>query len=270
MALTAGWHEAIEACPTQVTFGNGALSMAHGGRAIYTEMNIPTLTTDQMVAVDRLMVEEYGIELIQMMENAGRALAEFARRRLGGQLIGRRIVVLCGAGNNGGGGMAAARHLHNWGGEVQVKLAADPDRLRGVPAHQWHILQAQGPAESGSPDLAQADLILDALIGYGLTGSPRGPVAEWIAWANASVRPVISLDAPSGLDATTGIAGEPCIRAAATLTLALPKTGLVASQAKDFVGELYLADIGVPPELYRRQGIEVGPLFAEDTIVRVN
>jgi len=216
------------------------------------------------------MIEEYGILLIQMMENAGRNLAELARRMMGGQLTGRHIIVLCGAGNNGGGGMAAARHLHNRGADVHVKFVGDPERLKDIPAHQWRILQTMGLAKNDDPDLARADLIVDALIGYGLTGDPRGPVAEWIERAQAARRPILSLDTPSGLDTTTGIPGHPCIRASATLTLALPKTGLLALSARSFVGDLYLADIGVPPELYRRLGLDLGPLFADDTIIRIN
>lgn len=234
--------------------------------------NIPTLTTAQMAEVDRLMIEEYGTQsvLIQMMENAGRNLAEQARRMLDGNLSGRKIAVLCGAGNNGGGGMVAARHLHNRGANVQVKFVGGPVRLKDVPAHQWRILQAMELAKNDDPDLAQADLIIDALIGYGLSGNPRGEAAKWIERANRSGRPILALDAPSGLDPTSGLAGQPCIGATATLTLALPKTGLIAPQAQPFVGDLYLADIGVPPELYRRIGLEVGTLFAEDTITRIN
>jgi NAD(P)H-hydrate epimerase len=97
-------------------------------------MKIPVLTTEQMIEVDRLMIEEYGILLIQMMENAGRNLAEQARRMVGGELTGRRIVVLCGRGNNGGGGMVAARHLNNRGAMVEVVLAGDPAGLKEVPA----------------------------------------------------------------------------------------------------------------------------------------
>lgn len=126
-----------------------------------------------------------------------------------------------------------------------------------------------GLISEGDVDLSQADLILDALIGYGLTGNPRGAAAEWITWANGAGRPILALDAPSGLDATTGQPGQPCIRAAVTLTLALPKTGLLTPEARPLVGELYLADISVPPELYRRLGIEIGSLFNDDTIVRV-
>ncbi len=231
---------------------------------------IPALTTAQMTEVDRLMIEEYGILLIQMMENAGRSLAEMARRMLNGQLTDRKITVLCGAGNNGGGGMVAARHLHNRGAGVHVKFVGDPERLKDIPAHQWRILQTMELANDNDPDLAWADLIVDALIGYGLTGDPRGQVAEWIERANVANRPILSLDTPSGLDTTTGAPSQPCIRAAATLTLALPKAGLLIPSARAFVGDLYLADIGAPPELYRRIGLEVGPLFADDTIIRIS
>ena len=232
--------------------------------------DIPVLTTPQMVEVDRLMIEEYQIELIQMMENAGRNLAELARRQLGGKVAGNSIAILCGAGNNGGGGLVAARHLHNWGANVSLKLAFDPSRLKEIPAHQWRILQQMGLDSNEETDLSKVDLILDALIGYGLSGDPRQPVAGWIDKANIAGRPILALDAPSGLDTTSGIPGNPCIKAAATLALALPKTGLLTQPAKDYVGDLYLADISVPPELYQHLGIEVPNLFEQDTILKVD
>jgi NAD(P)H-hydrate epimerase len=231
--------------------------------------DIPVLTTPQMVEVDRLMIEEYQIELIQMMENAGRNLAELARRDLGGLVVGKSIALLCGAGNNGGGGLVAARHLHNWGANVSLILAFDPARLKEIPAHQWRILMQMGLDSNKEPELTKVDLILDALIGYGLSGDPRQPVAGWIEKANKAGRPILALDAPSGLDTTSGIPGNPCIKAAATLTLALPKMGLLTREAKDYVGNLYLADISVPPGLYRHLGIEVSNLFEKDTILKV-
>lgn len=231
--------------------------------------NIPVISTEQMAEVDRIMIETYGIQLIQMMENAGKNLAELARRKLGGQVVGKRITVLCGAGNNGGGGMVAARHLNNWGADVQVDLAASPEKLKDIPTRQWQILQAMGLVKDHLPGLEPPDLILDALIGYGLSGNPRGPVAEWIHWMNRSGSPVLALDAPSGLDTTSGLPGDPCVRAAATLTLALPKTGLLVPEARPFVGELFLADISVPPGLYREIGQVVPPLFVSDTILRI-
>ena len=177
-----------------------------------------------MRRVDELMVKAYGIALLQMMENAGRQLAALARRLLGGTVTDRRIAVLCGAGNNGGGGMVAARYLHNWGVKVQVQLATEPERLKDVPAHQWRTARVLGLDTRGTPDFAQADLIADALIGYGLTGSPRPEAAEWIERANAAQRPILALDTPSGLDVNSGMPGQPCVRANATLTLALPKS----------------------------------------------
>ena len=233
--------------------------------------NLPILTTDQMIEVDRLMIEEWGINLIQMMENAGRNLAELARRQLGGTAKGSRVAVLCGNGNNGGGGMTAARHLHNWGAHVEVLLTGTESRLKEAPARQWRILKKMGIVRS-EIELAGADLILDAMLGYGAKGNPRSQVADWIYATNESGRPTLSLDSPSGLDTTTGIPGSPCIRASATLTLAMPKTGLLVSTAKLSVGDLYLADISVPTELYAAPslGLEVASPFGEDTIVKLS
>jgi NAD(P)H-hydrate epimerase len=232
-------------------------------------MNIPSLTTNQMREVDRLMIETFGITLFQMMENAGRGLAELARRMLGGSVMRKNVLVLCGPGNNGGGGMVAARHLHNWGAEVRVILAAELDRLKEVPAQQWSILRILGLDRDGTA-LEPVDLVLDALIGYGISGDPRQSVADLIRWANGQSAPVLALDTPSGLDTTSGMAYHPTVRAAATLTLALPKTGLLTPAASPYVGELYLADIGVPLELYQNAfGLHLPPLFGENTIIRV-
>ena len=120
--------------------------------------NIPLLSTDQMVEVDRLMIEEYQISLVQMMENAGRNLAELARQMLGGTVAEKHIAVLSGAGNNGGGGLAAARHLHNWGAKIGLELAYDPARLKDVPARQWRILGTMGIEPHDRIDLREAIL----------------------------------------------------------------------------------------------------------------
>jgi len=163
--------------------------------------------------------------------------------------------------------MVAARHLANRGARVQAMLVGDPQRLKDVPAQQWRILQAMELAVLQAPEIHDTDLVLDALIGYGLTNSPRGQAAVWIERVNTTARPVLALDTPSGLNLTTGRPEQPCMRATATLTLALPKVGLFAETARDVVGNLYLADISVPPQLYRRFGLDIGPIFATDTIV---
>ncbi len=232
--------------------------------------SIPTLTTVQMIEVDRAMIEDYHIELIQMMENAGRNFAELARRQMGGAVKGHSVAVLCGSGNNGGGGMTAARHLHNWGADVIVALTKSADKIRGVSAHQLDILKQMNIPIVDSASLpSTVELILDAIIGYSLSGSPRGTAADLIRWANEQHAQIISLDTPSGLDLTSGMAHDPTIRATATLTLALPKHGLMNPKSAAYVGELYLADISVPPELYSKMGISVPTLFTEQDIIHI-
>ncbi|MEL6592859.1 MAG: NAD(P)H-hydrate epimerase, partial [Bacteroidota bacterium] len=136
----------------------------------------PRITTEQMIEVDRAMIEDYHILLIQMMENAGRNLALLASMRfLTGDPQGKRVVVLAGTGGNGGGAMVAARRLHNWGAQVEVYVSRFAERE--IPAHQLDILQQMGVAvHSGTiPAFGEAaDLILDGLIGYSLSGHPRG------------------------------------------------------------------------------------------------
>jgi NAD(P)H-hydrate epimerase len=233
-------------------------------------MNIPTLTTEQMREVDRLMIEEYGIQLLQMMENAGRGLAELARDRLGGALANQEILVFCGKGNNGGGGLVAARYLHNWGASVQVRLAEEEAQLKTAARQHWETakkLRLQG-RERGQD---KPDLVIDALLGYGAVGDPRPPVSDCIQEINQLDAPVLALDSPSGLDTTSGQAGQPCVTADWTLTLALPKVGLLRPGALPFVGELFLADIGVPPEVYAEMtlGLAVGDLFAQQMVVKI-
>jgi len=231
--------------------------------------NIPAVTRVQMVEVDRLMIEEYGIMLLQMMENAGRSLAELTSKLMGGVVKGKRIAVLCGGGNNGGGGMAAARHLANWGAKVQVALATPAEKLKDAPAHQLHTLQKMRVPITNSYPTDNIDLAIDALIGYGMHGAPRGKTAQWIQKANRGAVPILSLDIPSGLDADTGSPPGDCIRADATLTLALPKMGMREDGASKYLGELYVGDISVPARLLREMGIEMVDLFAFSQVVKV-
>jgi NAD(P)H-hydrate epimerase len=241
----------------------------------YDANTVPYLTTGEMREVDRLMIETYGIELLQMMEHAGRNLAQLARVRfLDGNPSGRRVIVLAGTGGNGGGALVAARWLHNAGASVQVLLSADPDRMTSVPRHQLNILHRMGVAVAHGTQSASdvgADLILDGLIGYSLKGAPHGTTADLIAWANNSPVPALALDVPSGLDSGAGIAYDPTVRAAATMTLALPKVGFRATEAIPFIGELYLANISVPRELYAEPslGLHIPPIFQQDDIVHL-
>lgn len=236
---------------------------------------LPALTPDQMSQVDQIMTGEIGVDVLQLMELAGQAVAAWARERfLGTGVRDRNVLVLAGSGGNGGDGMAAARLLHAWGARPTIWLSHQPDALRGAAAHQARALQALGlplvaPAEHEGLPLPPSDLVIDALLGFGLSGPPTGASARLIAAANAQPAPILAVDLPSGLDARGGEPFAPCICATATLTLALPKTGLLTPDARPFIGDLAVADIGVPPQVYARLGVTVGPLFGEESIVRV-
>lgn len=201
---------------------------------------VPAVSESQMVEVDRLAIEQYGPNLYQMMENAGRNLAECALEMVGTQA---KVMVLAGTGGNGGGGICAARHLANRDVEVRLRLT-NRERLGSVPAKQLEIYLGAG-GQLG--EWEQPDLILDAVIGYSLRGAPRGQALQMIDWCNRQTCPVLSLDIPSGLHATTGAAEGSVVQADTTMTLALPKTGLASPER----GKLILADIGIPQSLYR-------------------
>ncbi len=236
---------------------------------------LPYLTTSQMIEVDRAMMEDFRIDLIRMMENAGRNLAHLARVRfLGGDPRGKKVVLLAGTGGNGGGALVCARRLHNWGAQVTVYVTRPDEEFTPVPAHQRDILRRMNvpvhPGEAVAGD-ESADLVIDGVIGYSLRGAPTGTAGKLIRWANAQNAPVLSLDAPSGVDITTGTVFDPAVKATATMTLALPKEGLRAPGVNAHVGELYLADISVPPSLYAGPslGFALGHLFAESDVLRL-
>lgn len=229
------------------------------GTPAYPSADLPAITAEQMRDVDRVLVDELGIELVQMMENAGRSLTDLAIARYQPSTC----TVLAGPGGNGGGGLVAARHLHNRGVAVHVVVVGKD--LDGVPGHQLRILHRMGVPVAAEP--RPAALVIDAMIGYSLRGDPAEPLAGWIDWANDQPSPTLALDLPSGLDATTGRVGDPCIVADATLTLALPKIGLrVAPQV---AGELFAADISVPPSVYQTMGLHLSAPFDAGPIVQV-
>lgn len=239
-------------------------------------MMLPALTSDQKREVYRLMVDKYGIQLLQTTEIAGLNLALLARQLLSTEeeedvLLDRPVVVLAGRGSSGGGGLAAARHLLNWGAWVQIVLTHQPGDLPSGPMRdQLSILQKMDAplawAEEGW-ELPPADMVIDALVGHGLEGNPHGRTADLIQLANSSVAPILSLDAPSGLDAASGNLYRPHVSATATMALALPMRGLLQPNALAACGQLFLADIGVPTALYEDLVLEVPPLFANAAVL---
>jgi NAD(P)H-hydrate epimerase len=221
------------------------------------------------------MIDDYGISFVQMAENAGRNLADLARKRfLFGDPRDRTVVVLAGMGGNGAGGLVCARRLYSWGAAVEVITTGTDQGYRGVPAHQLGILRRMRVPVTPAFELdflPEADLYIDALVGYNLSGAPRDTVADLIRWSNAASGPTLSLDVPTGVDASTGKVYRSSIRAKATMTMALAKKGLLTPAARSAIGELYLADISVPPELYAGPGLDlfVGSIFAQEDIIRI-
>ncbi len=217
-------------------------------------MLIPAVTADQMREIDRIAIEERGPNLFQMMENAGRSVAMAVIERLGTHA--RQVVVVAGSGGNGGGGICAARHLANHGVDVTLVLA-DPDGLSEVPTEQLRIYRSTPGKERTLDELAGwgAHIGVDALVGYGLRGAPRAAVVPLIDFLNDRCEQVVSVDVPSGIDATTGATPGPHVHATVTVSLALPKTGLDA----EAVGRLELADIGIPRAVYEDAGVTMPP-----------
>ena len=230
---------------------------------------VPSVTAAEMKKIDDIAVEDFGIEILQMMENAGRNLGLSAASMLPSPRS--KILVLAGNGGNGGGGLCAARHLTNHGFDVSILIDRKTDLLNGPALRQLNTLSAakvQVSAEGQAGELfAACDIVVDALIGYSLRGAPRGSAADLIRMANESGKPILSLDVPSGVDATAGAAPGVSIAPTRTLTLALPKTGLESVQ-----GEIFLADIGIPNDVYRRAGITgltAIPLFMDDYVIEL-
>ena len=245
--------------------------------------DLPSISTEEMREVDRLATEDAQLGLFQMMENAGRALATLARDELpmASSDSAATALILAGKGNNGGGALVAARNLRNWGYDVEVVLAGPPGTLGEAAAHQHHILHRDGVRAlwPGAPDfddrfpqlLDEAIAVLDGLVGYGVTGPLQGDTAVLVeAVLDRAAPAVISLDVPTGFDATTGDVFNFGVVATTTVTLALPKSGLLQGDAAAAIGDLYLADIGIPHYIYERLGIEgTAGIFAEGPLLRL-
>jgi NAD(P)H-hydrate epimerase len=235
--------------------------------------SIPALTPEQKTELVRSLVEDFGLDPLQILESASRHFAQLARDRfLASHAEGKNVVVLAGAGGKGMVALATARRLASWGAGVQVFLLRERSRLspaglRFVETLERMKVAVREPSES----LAAADpeLILDGTVGSGFRGSPREDLADAIRWAMAQRVPVLSLDLPAGMDPGSGRVSSPSMKAAATLALALPHQGALAHGAEEHRGELYLGDLGVPEIAIRRLGVRLGPIFSESDLLRL-
>jgi NAD(P)H-hydrate epimerase len=243
------------------------------GSLTLSQNPIPALTNGQMSEIIRIMVEEFGLSHQIMLENAGRNLANLTRRLLGGDLLHHQVAMVVGAGHCGAAGLAAARFLNNAGTDLTIVLSRPPSDMSHLALHQYRILSRMGvpmiiqtelPAMKVLTSLRNTELALDALIGGGLRGAPTGTEAFLIQ----ALRQVgLALDLPSGIPGDGDRPIGPFVRAEATMALALPRLGHVNAAAAPLLGELYLADIGIPPVLYQRLGLSVGPIFSAGEII---
>ena len=222
------------------------------------------LTAAQMRETDRLTTERYGVSSIQLMENAGAAIADFLRERFV-EIARRRIVVLCGKGNNGGDGLVVARLLKDSGCAPKVFLFTNPSAVEGdaaVNLKRWQqargelqLVTSQAEWESARPALGEADLIIDALLGTGLRGPVEGLLAAVIENLNAEREKsggkaqVVAVDMPSGLASDAEDFGGPVVAADFTATLTAPKLGQLILPRSSRCGVLVVRQIGTPLEL---------------------
>jgi len=238
-------------------------------------MNFPTISSEQMEKVDDLATRHFGLDLVQMMENAGCLTARLAREVIG-RLDKRKITVLVGKGNNGGDGIVTARHLQNWGAKVTVIIPDHPDNISKINNEQLGVLrsmfvdmQFNTSRLMWEDSVLKADLVIDALLGYKVNRNPEGDYSYLIELVNKSKTKKLSIDVPSGLNPDSGEPCNPCIKADYTLALGVIKKGLLEKKAKEFVGKLYLGDVGIPKEVYQLLGIEMPNLFEKNELVRV-
>jgi hydroxyethylthiazole kinase-like uncharacterized protein yjeF len=220
-------------------------------------MEQEVITSREMRALE-LNAEYFGVSQLQLMENAGKAVADAVRTRF--RSLKTRIAIFCGLGGNGGDGFVAARHLLSAGYEVEVILAGKASEISHEAARKnWDALQQlrsqlsiREVYDSSLIPETSANVIIDALLGIGVKGEPRPPVKQLIHLVNRLKAFCIAVDVPSGLDADSGKAWGKAVRADLTVTFHKAKPGLL--KAERFVGELKVADIGLPHEYERFAG----------------
>ncbi len=231
--------------------------------------------------VDRLATEEFGLPSIVLMENAAIHCADVALDLLEDR-DETRALILCGPGNNGGDGFAIARHLANQGVEPVIVLASEREKYEPDAAANLRVAERMGIAIEGfDPSNApgavhpaarrgpgdRPGLVIDALLGTGLERAVREPIASLIAEINALGRtgvPVLAVDIPSGLDCDTGEPLGAAVRATVTVTFVGLKRGFLSLAAQPYVGDVVVADIGVPRALVGRLGTPLRDALPHD------
>jgi hydroxyethylthiazole kinase-like uncharacterized protein yjeF len=221
--------------------------------------NCLLFSREQSRAFDNLAINVVGVPGVVLMENAGRSCAELIAEKLAGK-TSPRVCIFCGLGNNGGDGFVIGRHLLDRNYNVTTLICGDPGKIKGDAKINLDILRILN-ASVESLDLsdtetvksriaafaADADIIVDAIFGTGLTGQLRDDSKMLIEAINALGRPILAVDIPSGLDCDTGLPLGASVKATWTVTFAAVKKGFAAETAREFTGEIYVASIGIEP-----------------------
>ncbi len=234
------------------------------------------VTADQMKRLDRRTIRERGVQGIVLMENAGRGATEAILRRFP-NLLREKIAIIAGRGNNGGDAFVIARHLINKKARVNIFLLAEKKAIRGDAKNNLDILTkggiqvkeltTLGEFEAVRDDLLSHDLIIEGILGTGLDSEVKGYYREVISTLNAMGKPIVAIDIPSGLEATSGKPLGICIKAVFTPTFGLPKVGQIIHPGVEFVGELEVIDIGIPGDLVEEEDIRSHLIQYEDVQV---
>lgn len=216
------------------------------------------VTSEEMRRIDKKAIEEIGIPSIVLMENAGLKVADAIEKKYG-PLKGKYVYIFAGSGNNGGDGMVVARHLFNQKVKAKIFLLAEKKNIKGDAAINLAITEKMGipmreitsPAfmESLEKELEKADVVIDALLGTGAKGAPRGLMKKVIDLINKHSKNTVAVDIPTGVDADRGEVRGEAIKAEYTVSLAYPKRGLYLYPGMDYAGEIEIADIGIPTGL---------------------
>lgn len=228
---------------------------------------VPHVTAEQMRTVDDLLARS-GLGLPSLAEQAGRGLAHAVRRLLDRPLEDVAVTVVAGTGGNGAGGLVAARLLHAAGCEVQVLLTGEPKLLGQLELLDHASVPIVWVDDEVPADVRPGDVVVDALLGIGADPPLRGSAEAIAAWLRAHDVLVVALDLPSGVGADFGLKG-PCVTADVTVTLGAPKVGLREAIVQPYVGDLYLADLGIPDGVWRAAGVEPPRVFGDGPLVRL-
>ncbi|MEE9443606.1 MAG: NAD(P)H-hydrate dehydratase [candidate division Zixibacteria bacterium] len=213
------------------------------------------VNAEEMRAVDGRAINERNIPSLELMENAGRGIFPYIKENILTQFDDPKICVICGRGNNGGDGFVVGRYLIEENIACDFVLIGTDEKLSKDCRANYNKIVGDGKSViqlnkiSELPDLTQYDIIIDAIFGTGFSGVPRGITAEVIDKINEAEKFVVAVDAPSGLDVSTGQAESEAVMAEVTTTLALPKPGLFVSPGREFAGAITVIPIGIPNEV---------------------